>query len=73
MADIATAYIQIKPTLKGVKNEITSELGGNVGSSSGSMFGGAFVSTLKTCSKNYHIIIINIHPVVNIAQAFIKC
>ena len=47
MADIATAYIQIKPTLKGVKNEITSELGGNVGSSSGSMFGGAFVSTLK--------------------------
>ena len=47
MTDIATAYVQLKPSFKGAKNEITSELGGSVASSTGSLFGSNFVGAFK--------------------------
>lgn len=47
---IAEAYVQIKPTTKGIKNELTSQLSGDVssaGDSAGQSFGSAMVSKLK--------------------------
>lgn len=47
--EIAKAYVQILPTTKGIKNELTSQLGGEVegaGKSAGSSFGSSLVKSL---------------------------
>lgn len=47
---IAEAYVQIKPTTKGIKNALTQQMGGDVssaGESAGQSFGASMVSKLK--------------------------
>lgn len=44
--DIATAYVQIKPTTKGIQSALTDEITGGA-SGAGSQFGGKFVKALK--------------------------
>lgn len=48
--DLATAYVQIVPSAKGIKGTITKELGGecaSAGSASGQTFGSAMVGKIK--------------------------
>lgn len=50
MADLATAYVQILPTTKGLKRELTAQMGGEVssaGDSAGISFGSSMVSKIK--------------------------
>lgn len=47
---VAEAYVQIKPTTKGIKNALTQQMGGEVsaaGDAAGESFGSAMVSKLK--------------------------
>lgn len=47
---VAEAYVQIKPTTKGIKNALTQQMGGEVsaaGDAAGQSFGSAMVSKLK--------------------------
>ena len=49
--DLATAYVQIVPTTKGIKGELESVLGNDAesaGKSAGSKFSSALGGTLKT-------------------------
>lgn len=46
MADIATAYVQIVPSARGLKDSLDKELGGE-GESSGKSTGASFVSAFK--------------------------
>ena len=48
--EIAKAYVQIMPSAKGIKGELTKEMGGDLeaaGKSGGDKLGGSLVSTLK--------------------------
>lgn len=50
MSDLATAYVQIVPSAKGIKGKLSQALGGeaaSAGDSSGASFGGAMVSKIK--------------------------
>ena len=50
MSNLATAYVQIVPTMKGVKNDLTNMLdgvGGSAGASSGKTFGASFGKAAK--------------------------
>ena len=51
MSDLATAYVQILPSAKGLGSKLTGILGGQMpsaGKSAGSILGSSIVSTLKT-------------------------
>lgn len=50
MGSIATAYVQVVPSAKGIKGQLTQALGGeskSAGKSSGESFGASLVSTVK--------------------------
>lgn len=51
MADIATAYVQVVPSAKGMKGNLSNVFGSEMpaaGKSAGGLFGSSLVSTLKT-------------------------
>lgn len=56
MSEIATAYVQLEPTFKGVQEKISKELGGGdagekSGKEQGSKFGQGFASVIGTTAK----------------------